>query len=110
MRESPALDVMGLLHTKGARVDYADPYVPEVHGREWSGRVDVRAVELTPGTAARYDCVVIVTDHKVFDYEAIVAESDLVVDTRNAIKRPHPNVFRLGAPRPEALGENVAIT
>src|SRR5687768_6372513 len=33
MRESPALDVMGLLHTKGARVDYADPYVPEVHGR-----------------------------------------------------------------------------
>ena len=110
MRESPALDVMGLLHTKGARVDYADPYVPEVHGREWSGRVDVRAVELTPGTAARYDCAVIVTDHKAFDYEAIVAESDLVVDTRNAIKRPHPNVFRLGAPRPEALGENVAVT
>ena len=110
MRESPALDVMGLLHTKGARVDYADPHVPEVHGREWSGRVDVRAVELTPGAAARYDCVVIVTDHKTFDYEAIVAEADLVVDTRNAIKKPHPNVFRLGAPRPEALGENVAVT
>ena len=110
MRESPALDVMGLLHTKGAQVDYADPDVPEVHGREWSGRVDVRAVELTPGTARRYDCVVIVTDHKTFDYEGIVAEADLVVDTRNAIKRPHPNVFRLGAPRPEALGENVAVT
>ena len=110
MRESPALDVMGLLHTKGARVDYADPYVPEVHGREWSGRFDVRAVELTPGTAARYDCVVIVTDHKAFDYEAIVADADLVVDTRNAIKRPHPHVFRLGAPRPEALGEDVAVT
>ena len=37
MRESPALDVMGLLHGKGAKVSYADPYVPEVHGREWSG-------------------------------------------------------------------------
>ena len=41
MRESPALDVMGLLRDKGANVAYVDPYVPEVHAREWSGRVDV---------------------------------------------------------------------
>ena len=51
----------------------------------------------------------IVTDHKAFDYDAIVAECDVIVDTRNAIKRPHPNVFRLGAPRPEALRERVVI-
>src|SRR5216117_3500788 len=44
MRESPALDVMGLLHSKGAKVSYADPYVPEVHGREWSGRYDIKSV------------------------------------------------------------------
>jgi UDP-N-acetyl-D-glucosamine dehydrogenase len=109
MRESPALDVMGLLHDKGARVSYADPYVPEVHGREWSGGHDIKAVDLTRGSMGQYDCIVIVTDHKAFDYDAMVAEADLIVDTRNAIKRPRPNVFRLGAPRPEAAGEKVAI-
>jgi UDP-N-acetyl-D-glucosamine dehydrogenase len=104
MRESPALDVMGLLHGKGAKVSYADPFVPEVHGREWSGRYDIKAVELKRSTLKQYDCVVIVTDHKSFDYDAIVAEVDLIVDTRNAIKKPHPNVFKLGAPKPEAEG------
>ena len=48
------------------------------------------------------------TDHNAFDYEAIVTEADLVVDTRNAIKRPRPNVFKLGAPRTEER-ENVAL-
>ncbi len=101
MRESPALDVMGLLHAKGATVAYADPFVPLLHGREWSGRRDVKAVDMTRGTIAQYDCVVIVTDHKAFDYDAIVAEADIVVDTRNAIKARHPHVFRLGAPHPD---------
>ena len=110
MRESPALDVMGLLHGKGARVSYADPYVPEVHGREWSGRYDIKSVELTRGSISRYDCIVIVTDHKTFDYDAIVAESDLIVDTRNAIKKPHPHVFRLGAPQSIGEGANAALT
>jgi UDP-N-acetyl-D-glucosamine dehydrogenase len=108
MRESPALDVMGLLHSKGATVAYADPYVPEVHGREWSGRFDIKAVDLTRGAISPYDCVVIITDHKAFDYDALVAEADIIVDTRNAIKKPHPNVFRLGAPRPENEG-HIAI-
>jgi UDP-N-acetyl-D-glucosamine dehydrogenase len=109
MRESPALDVMGLLHAKGARVAYADPHVPEVYAREWYGRFDIRASPLSRSALGEYDCVVIITDHKSFDYDAIVQESQLVVDTRNAIKKPYPHVFRLGAPRPEAQGENVAI-
>jgi UDP-N-acetyl-D-glucosamine dehydrogenase len=107
MRESPALDVMHLLEEKGATVDYADPYVPEVHAREWSGRHDIKAVDLTRASLKQYDCVVIVTDHKSFDYEAMVAEADVIVDTRNAIKKPYPNVFRLGAPRPESAGQTV---
>nr|MBA3888678.1 nucleotide sugar dehydrogenase [Acidobacteriota bacterium] len=108
MRESPALDVMGLLHSKGATVAYADPYVPEVHGREWSGRFDLQATELTRTTIAEHDCVVIITDHRTFDYDAIAAEADVVVDTRNAIKSAHPNVFRLGAPRPDLVGTSIA--
>ncbi len=109
MRESPALDVMGLLHSKGALVSYADPYVPEVHGRDWSGRADLKAVDFARGSIAQYDCVVIVTDHKTFDYDALVAEADIIVDSRNAIKKPHPNVFRLGAPRPENQAR-IAVT
>jgi UDP-N-acetyl-D-glucosamine dehydrogenase len=109
MRESPALDVMGLLHAKGATIAYADPYVPQVHGREWSGRFDLHAVEMRRGAIAQYDCVVIVTDHKAFDYEAIVAEADVIVDTRNAIKKPHPHVFKLGGPKPQAHGEKIVV-
>ena len=109
MRESPALDVMGLLHGKGANVAYADPHVPKVHDREWSGRFDIEAVEVTRGSIGRYDCVVIITDHKAFDYDAIVAEAGVVVDTRNAIKKPYPHVFRLGAPRPEHHTQKVPV-
>jgi UDP-N-acetyl-D-glucosamine dehydrogenase len=99
MRESPAMDVMGLLLDRGAKVSYADPFVPIVHGREWSGGYDVAAVDMSRGNIAQYDCVVIVTDHKAFDYDALLEEADLIVDTRNAIKQPHSKVFKLGAPR-----------
>jgi UDP-N-acetyl-D-glucosamine dehydrogenase len=109
MRESPALDVMGLLLARGARVSYADPYVAEVHGREWSGGYDVKAVDLTRGSIAQYDAVVIITDHKAFDYTALVAEADVIVDTRNAIKGSHPNVFKLGAPRGAAEGQKAIV-
>jgi UDP-N-acetyl-D-glucosamine dehydrogenase len=108
MRESPALDVMGLLVARGARVSYADPYVPVVHGREWSGGYDIKAVDLTRGSLAQYDCIVVVTDHKVFDYAAMVAEADLIVDSRNAIKERHPHVFRIGAPRASTEGAKAA--
>jgi UDP-N-acetyl-D-glucosamine dehydrogenase len=110
MRESPALDIMGLLHAKGARVSYADPYVPEVHGREWAGGIDLQAVDLTRGSIGQYDCVVIATEHKAFDYAALVAEAELIVDTRNAIKESHPHVFKLGAPKPETQGARIAVT
>jgi UDP-N-acetyl-D-glucosamine dehydrogenase len=109
MRESPALDVMGLLLARGARVSYADPYVPLVHGREWSGGYDVQAVDLMRGSIAQYDAVVIVTDHKAFDYKALLDEADVIVDTRNAIKGSHPNVFKLGAPRGAAEGQKAVI-
>jgi UDP-N-acetyl-D-glucosamine dehydrogenase len=109
MRESPALDVMGLLHGKGAVVSYADPYVPKLHARDWSGRQDMKAENITRGSIAQYDCVVIVTDHKAFDYDAIVAEADVVVDTRNAIKKRYPNVFRIGAPHPQTPAPDIAI-
>jgi UDP-N-acetyl-D-mannosaminuronate dehydrogenase len=52
--------------------------------------------------------VVILTDHRSFDYDAIVANAPLIVDTRNAIKRMAPHVFRLGAPDESPLAMAVA--
>jgi UDP-N-acetyl-D-glucosamine dehydrogenase len=105
MRESPAMDVMGLLLARGAKVSYADPFVPVVHGREWSGGYDLTAVDMTRGNIAQYDCVVIVTDHKAFDYKTLLEEANLIVDTRNAIKEPSSKVFKLGAPRASGAAE-----
>jgi UDP-N-acetyl-D-glucosamine dehydrogenase len=109
MRESPALDVMGLLLDRGANISYVDPYVAEVHAREWSGRYDIKGIEVPRGSFGRYDCIVIITDHKTFDYDAMVAEADLIVDTRNAIRKPAPNVFKLGAPQARTIGERVIV-
>jgi UDP-N-acetyl-D-glucosamine dehydrogenase len=100
MRESPALDVMGLLHQQGARVQYADPHVPRLAGSAWLGGYDLESLVLDSASAAAADCVAILTEHTAFDYDTLVASASLVVDTRNAIKQAHRHVFKLGAPQP----------
>jgi UDP-N-acetyl-D-glucosamine dehydrogenase len=100
IRESPALDVMAVLQEKGAEVSYADPFVPTLSGRAWSGGRDLHATPLDPATLARFDCVAILTDHRIVDYKTLVGAAPLLVDTRNTIKQSYPHVFKLGAPRP----------
>jgi UDP-N-acetyl-D-glucosamine dehydrogenase len=78
-RESPALDIIGLLRRKGAKVSYADPYVPEL---EFLGQ-PVESFDLEKGSSG-FDCVVIVTDHSNVDYDRILREASLVYDARNA--------------------------
>ena len=90
---------MALLHQKGAQLCYADPHVPSLQARAWPGGYDLAAVPIAASTLAAVDCVAILTDHSAFDYDAIVAGAPLVVDTRNAIRQPHPHVFKLGAPQ-----------
>ena len=91
VRESPSLDVIKLLYEEGAEVDYSDPFVPELH----LDRTTLRSVPLTAENLRRYDCAVVVTDHTCFDYGLIVRESALVVDCRNAVRKPAPNVVKL---------------
>ena len=80
VRESPALDVMLLLQRLGATLCYSDPYIPAL-------RLDgVELVAQPQETAAAADCVVIVTDHSAFDYRALVENTQLIVDTRNALR------------------------
>lgn len=85
VRESPALKLIELLQEKGAEVEYNDPYVPRLRGgRKYD--LEMYSAPLTPDNLERYDCVVIVTDHSSYDYEEIVKNSRLVLDTRNATK------------------------
>ncbi|HEX5228328.1 MAG TPA: nucleotide sugar dehydrogenase [Bryobacteraceae bacterium] len=80
-RESPALDIMHLLKKHGAEVSYSDPYIPTV---ELEGAT-LKSQE-PAGIVPRADCVVIVTDHTSFDYQALLDDAKLIVDTRNAMK------------------------
>jgi UDP-N-acetyl-D-glucosamine dehydrogenase len=99
MRESPAIDVMHELVGKGARVSYHDPFVPSIAARDWPAKVDMASAPLSAATLAAADCVVILTDHSSFDKDFISTHARLIVDSRNAIKKSAPHIFKLGAPR-----------
>lgn len=80
VRESPALDVIELLRSKGADVRYHDPYVANL---SHNGRGFASEPELNAALDAA-DCVIVVTDHSVYDWPEIVRRARLIVDTRNA--------------------------
>lgn len=83
LRESPSLAILELLRDKGALAAYNDPYFPTVgRGRHY----DLSMTSVPLDDLAGYDAVVIVTDHSSYDYRAIVEQSQLVIDTRNATK------------------------
>lgn len=79
-RESPALDVIDFLRSREANVQYHDPYVSDISVADWS----YESVELTDELLESQDCVVVVTDHSVFDINRIVDLAPLIFDTRNA--------------------------
>jgi UDP-N-acetyl-D-glucosamine dehydrogenase len=83
-RESPAFEILELLQRRGATVTYSDPHVPSLPAmRRHTIRLD--STPLTAKFLASQDCVVVVTDHILFDYRLIARHSQLVVDTRNAL-------------------------
>lgn len=81
LRESPALDIIGMLKQKGAQVSYHDPYIPCLNHEGWmmDSAPDVLAA------ARQADCVVIVTNHSSYDYPALLDAAKMIVDTRNAL-------------------------
>jgi UDP-N-acetyl-D-glucosamine dehydrogenase len=83
LRESPSLDIIRILQEKGAKVNYCDQFVPVIkldHGP------DLKASPLNEKILRANDCVAVVTDHSYFNYQWIVDNSPVVVDTRNATK------------------------
>lgn len=83
VRESPALDVIGLLRDSGARVTYHDPLVPRIRLDDGE---ELRNRRLTPAALKASDLVIVVTDHTAFDWNEIVRHTRMLLDTRNATK------------------------
>ena len=81
VRESPALDVIHLLMKRGATVTYSDPYVPSIQ-IDGAQLFSARFLD----EVSHADCTVIITDHSNVDYEALVQNAKLIVDTRNALR------------------------
>jgi UDP-N-acetyl-D-glucosamine dehydrogenase len=79
LRESPALDIIETLKQKGAEVSYYDPYAPQI-------KFDDGIMRSLPAIVGNFDCAIIATDHSCIDYREVLACSQLVVDTRNALK------------------------
>jgi len=96
VRESPALDVIGLLQKKGAQVEYHDPYIPHIHHEYDGWRMD--SIPDVMRGVKEADAVVIVTNHKAYDYQAILDSAQFIFDSRNALgklAKNNPKVERL---------------
>jgi UDP-N-acetyl-D-glucosamine dehydrogenase len=77
-------------------VDYNDPHVPTTH-KQREHDLRMKSVELSPKKIAEYDCVIISTNHDAYNYQMIVDNAKIVVDTRNACaktKGAGKNVFK----------------
>jgi UDP-N-acetyl-D-glucosamine dehydrogenase len=83
LRESPSLSIIEILQHAGATVAYNDPFFPTVgRGRKY----DLNLTSTPLSQVGEFDCVLIATDHSAYDYESIVSEARLVVDSRNATR------------------------
>ena len=87
LRESPSLKILELLTARGAKIDYNDPYFPEIQKLRHYNFEGMKSVQLDPKMLAGYDCALIATDHTSYDYPMIVESSQLVIDSRNATRR-----------------------
>jgi UDP-N-acetyl-D-glucosamine dehydrogenase len=94
VRESPSLELLELLHQRGAHVHYHDPYVPHITHHNTT----LHCTELTETTLHHADCVVIATHHTSYNWHTITTHSRLIIDTRNAtahIHNPHAHIIKL---------------
>jgi len=86
IRESPSIELIELFKEKGAKVDYNDPYIKRTH-KQREHNLGMQSRKLSAKMFTDYDAVVISTDHSSYDYEWIVKNSKLVIDTRNATEQ-----------------------
>jgi UDP-N-acetyl-D-glucosamine dehydrogenase len=93
VRESPSVFLMEKLRDLGAKVAYSDPHVP-TFPKMREHHFELASTTLTPENFARFDCVLLATDHDKFDYDLIGAQSPLLVDCRGKFLAPADNIVR----------------
>lgn len=93
MRESPSVILMEKLRDAGAEIAYSDPHIPTFpEMREHT--FTLSSTTLTPEQVGTYDCILLATDHDAFDYDMLVENAALIVDTRGRYPRPSANIVR----------------
>jgi UDP-N-acetyl-D-glucosamine dehydrogenase len=89
VRESPALEIIGLLRELGGDVSYSDPFVPELP------EFGLSSVDLDEGLGSA-DLAAIVTAHPGVDLVEVVAAAPRVVDFRGVTREiDAANLIRL---------------
>ncbi len=83
LRESPSIELIELFREKGAKVSYNDPYIRKTH-KQREHDLKLKSTKLTAFMLKQYDAIVIATNHSDYDYQWIVDNAQLVLDTRNA--------------------------
>jgi UDP-N-acetyl-D-glucosamine dehydrogenase len=92
-RESPSMVLLEILRKRGAKIAYSDPYFP-VFPRMREHFFDLKSVSLTAATVAKYDCILIATNHSTVDYALLKKHAKLIVDTRGVYSRPARNIVK----------------
>ncbi|MEX1665021.1 nucleotide sugar dehydrogenase [Zhongshania arctica] len=92
-REAPAFEIIAKLKTKGAIVDYSDPYLATFPAKR-DHQHEMDSVLVNKKTISEYDCVILVTDHDSFNYALIAENAKLIIDTRNRLE---PNATVISA-------------
>ena len=85
IRESPSLKLIELFEEMGAEVDYHDPYISKIPETR-KHKLVKESIDITENNLSSYDCLVIATDHSVFDAQFLVEHSKIIIDTRNLVK------------------------
>lgn len=93
MRESPSVILMEKLVTKGAIIDYYDPYIP-VFPRLRDHYFNLESIDFSAKVVKEYDCVLIATDHDSVNYQLLLEHANLIVDARGVYKQEYAHVFR----------------
>nr|WP_026074167.1 nucleotide sugar dehydrogenase [Brevibacillus massiliensis] len=94
LRESPALEIYELFKESGAKVQFYDPHATSF--RDAQGNV-VHSVKYDRCAFASYDCMVLITNHRSFDYQELADLGVPIIDTRNAFADiKSDNIYKLG--------------
>lgn len=93
VRESPSIEIMKLVRAKGAKVDYSDPHVPTFPKmRDYHFKLN--SLEASAENLAKFDAVILATNHDHFDIELIKGHSKLIIDSRGTYREPADHIIK----------------